>query len=58
MNSGGRIIVVIHDKDNLYPEIAEKCGFEVEGIIKRHVDRRTGRRATDFYESIFIWKKK
>lgn len=56
MDSGGRIIVVIHDKDDLYPQIADMCGFEVEGVLKSHVDRRTGRRANEFYESIFVWK--
>ncbi|MGQ9625901.1 MAG: hypothetical protein ACUVV0_03235 [Anaerolineae bacterium] len=56
MDSGSRIIIVIHDKDDLYPQIADMCGFEVEGVLKRHVDRRTGRRANEFYENIFVWK--
>jgi DNA modification methylase len=57
MPSGGRLIVVANDKQDLYPEIARLVGVEVEGIVKRHVNRRTGRRSTNFFESIFIWRK-
>lgn len=55
---GGYLIVVAGDKHNLYGEIAEALGVEVEAILQRHVNRRTGRRSTPFYESIFIWRKK
>ncbi|MCT7950374.1 site-specific DNA-methyltransferase [Ancylothrix sp. C2] len=58
MPSGSPLIVVAGDKDNLYPEIANIIGVEVESIIQRHVNRRTGRRSSDFYESIFIWRKR
>lgn len=57
MQSGERLIVVASDKYDLYGEIANLAGVEVEDVIQRHVNRRTGRRATDFFESIFIWKK-
>lgn len=57
MPSGAHLIVVAGDKHNLYEEIAQLCGVEVEAILKRHVNRRTGRRSTEFYESIFIWRK-
>jgi len=57
MPAGGRMIVVAGDRDNLYSEIAEMVGVEVEAILQRHVNRRTGRRANDFYESVFIWRK-
>jgi len=58
MKPGGRLIVIANDKENLYDEIAEIVGVEVENVLKRHVNRRTGRRASEFYESVFIWKKK
>lgn len=54
---GGRVIVVASDKFGLYEQIADASGFKVDQIIKRHVDRRTGRRFSKFYESIFIWQK-
>lgn len=57
MPTGGRIIVVAGDRHKLYDEIAEIIGVEVEGVVKRHVNRRTGRRSSEFYESIFVWRK-
>lgn len=56
MPSGGRLIVVAGDKRHLYPQIAQEIGVEVEAVVQRHVNRRTGRRSTDFYESVFIWR--
>ena len=58
MPSGGRLIVVAGDKHKLYPEIATMCNVNVEAVIQRHVNRRTGMRAGEFYESVFIWQKK
>lgn len=57
MSSGGRLIVIAGDKHNLYPEIARMVGVETEAVLHRHVNRRTGRRAGEFFESIFIWRK-
>jgi hypothetical protein len=57
MPSGGRLIVVAGDRSNLYPKIAELAGVETEAILQRHVNRRTGRRSSEFFESIFIWRK-
>ncbi len=55
--SGAPIIVVAGDRHNLYPAIREMAGLDEETILKRHVNRRTGRRSGEFYESIFIWRK-
>jgi DNA modification methylase len=57
MKTGGRLIVIAGDKDNLYEGIAEMLGVEVEAVVQRHVNRRTGRRSGEFFESIFIWRK-
>jgi len=56
MPSGGVVIVVANDRWDLYGEIAASLGVEVEAVLKRHVNRRTGRRASAFYESVFIWR--
>ena len=58
MKSGGYLIVVAHDRSNLYSEIANHIGVEVHGIVRRHVNRRTGRRAISFFETVFIWRKR
>ncbi len=57
LKPGGRLIVVAADKANLYPEIADLAGVKTEAVVNRHVNRRTGRRKGEFYESIFIWRK-
>jgi DNA modification methylase len=57
MRGGGYLIVIAGDKYNLYGEIAEQLGVIQEYVIQRHVNRRTGRRSGEFYESIFIWRK-
>jgi DNA modification methylase len=54
--SGGYIIVVAADRANLYGDILRLAGLEQEHVLRRHVNRRTGRRSTEFYESIFIWR--
>jgi len=58
MDSGKRMIIVIRDRDKVYDDIAAQCGFEVENTIRRHVNRRTGRRANEFFEEVLIWRKK
>lgn len=53
----GRIVVVAGDRANLYPEIAELANLETEAVVTRHVNRRTGRRSNEFFESVFVWRK-
>lgn len=56
MSKNGIAIVVVHDKSDLYSEIAINAGFEVKHALTRHVNRRTGRRASEFFEQIFVWQ--
>jgi hypothetical protein len=53
---GGRVVIVVNDKNDLYDYIAQQTGFAVEQRLKRHVNRRTGRRSGDFFEEVLIWK--
>ena len=57
MPVGAPLIVVAGDKHNLYEDIARVLSVEVETILERHVNRRTGRRSGEFYEKVFIWRK-
>ena len=58
MDKGKRMIIIVRDKDNLYEDIALKSGFGFEHKVQRHVNRRTGRRSTEFFEDVLIWSKK
>ncbi len=57
MPIGGRLIIIASDKYNLYNDIASSLSVEIETTLNRHVNRRTGRRSNEFYESVFIWRK-
>ena len=57
LKPGGVAVVVVHDRKKLYGGMADKLGFAEEAVIKRHVNRRTGRRSDDFYESVLVWRK-
>ena len=58
VRAGGRLIVVAGDRHGLYPDILSGAGLAHEATLKRHVNRRTGRRGSEFYESIFIYAKR
>jgi hypothetical protein len=49
-----RVVIVVNDRRDLYPEILERAGLEVETRYQRHVNRRTGRRAGEFYEDVIV----
>ena len=55
LSRGGRMVVIVNDKSGLYDEIQMRIGMTLETRLERHVNRRTGRRAGDFFESIFVW---
>lgn len=57
MPSGSPLIVIAGDRQNLYGDIAADIGVTQEAIVQRHVNRRTGRRSTEFFESVFVWRK-
>ncbi|HMX29297.1 MAG TPA: DNA methyltransferase, partial [Blastocatellia bacterium] len=52
----GVVVIVVHDKNGFYERLAPQLGFKTEEKLLRHVNRRTGRRATEFYEEILIWR--
>jgi len=57
LKKDGKVIIVVNDKYNLYPEIIEKSGLIEEDRVTREVNRRTGRRSTNFTEDIIICRK-
>jgi DNA methylase len=54
LRPGAPVLVVAGDQRDLYPRILERAGLEVEERLRRHVNRRTGRRAGEFYEDVFV----
>jgi hypothetical protein len=50
----GRVVVVVNDSRGLYGEILERAELELEIRHRRHVNRRTGRRAGEYFEEILV----
>jgi hypothetical protein len=48
------VVIVVNDSRSLYPEILRGAGLRLEERLTRHVNRRTGRRAGEFYEDVLV----
>jgi hypothetical protein len=48
------VVIVVNDSRDLYPEILRRAGLSLEERIRRHVNRRTGRRAGEFFEDVLV----
>jgi hypothetical protein len=48
------VLVVVNDRRDLYPEILERAGLQLERRHRRHVNRRTGRRAGEYFEDVLV----
>jgi hypothetical protein len=57
LSPGAPVVVVVNDRRELYPAIFESSGLRVEERLERHVNRRTGRRAGEYFESVFVATK-
>jgi DNA methylase len=50
----GGVAIVVNDRRELYDDIARRAGLRLESRIARHVNRRTGRRAGEYFEEV-LW---
>jgi DNA methylase len=51
------VLIVVNDSHDLYPTILANSGLRLDDRITRHVNRRTGRRAGEFYEDVLVCRK-
>jgi hypothetical protein len=51
---GAAVCVVVNDRRELYPEILRRAGLRLETRLERHVNRRTGLRAGEYFESVLV----
>ena len=54
VKEGARVLIVVNDSHDLYPRILQLSGLELEDRLTRHVNRRTGRRAGEFFEDVLV----
>ena len=50
----GRVILVVNDRRGLYGEVLERAGLSLQQRYQRHVNRRTGRRAGEYFEDVLV----
>jgi DNA modification methylase len=51
------VLIVVNDRRNLYPEILARAGLQLEHRLRRHVNRRTGRRAGEYFEDVLVTRR-
>jgi DNA methylase len=54
LRRGAPVCVVVNDRRDLFPEILARAGLRLDDRLERHVNRRTGRRAGEYFESILV----
>ncbi|MGN6797960.1 MAG: DNA methyltransferase [Gaiellaceae bacterium] len=57
MKPRGRVVVVVNDRRDLYPQILDGAGLVLEQRYQRHVNRRTGRRAGEYFEDVLVARR-
>ena len=57
LKDNAKVFVVVNDKDEMYPKIAQESGFVIKDIFHRPVLNRTERDNYKFTESIYYFKK-
>jgi hypothetical protein len=50
-------VIVVNDRRDLYPGILERAGLALEQRYRRHVNRRTGRRAGEYFEDVLVARR-
>lgn len=53
----GRVVIVVNDRRDLYPAILDRAGLVLEQRYRRHVNRRTGRRAGEYFEDVLVARR-
>jgi hypothetical protein len=54
LRRGSPVLIVVNDRRDLYPDILKRAGLRLEERLRRHVNRRTGLRAGEFFEDVLV----
>ena len=54
LRPGAAVVIVVNDRRELYPQILEQAGLRLDERYRRHVNRRTGRRAGEYFEDVLV----
>ena len=51
---GAPVCIVVNDRRDLFSDVLRRAGLRLEDRLERHVNRRTGRRAGEYFESVLV----
>jgi hypothetical protein len=54
LTPGAPVVIVVNDRRGLYADILDRAGLGLELRYSRHVNRRTGRRAGEYFEDVLV----
>jgi hypothetical protein len=54
LRPGAPVCIVVNDRRDLFPEILDRAELRLEQRHRRHVNRRTGRRAGEYFEDVLV----
>jgi DNA modification methylase len=54
LRPGAPLLIVVNDRRELYPEVLARAGLRLEDRYRRHVNRRTGLRAGEYFEDVLV----
>jgi DNA methylase len=54
LEPGAPVCVVVNDRRDLYGEVLQRAGLRLVDRLERHVNRRTGRRGGEYFESVIV----
>jgi hypothetical protein len=54
LGPGAPVCNVVNDRRDLYPEILRRAGLRLDDRLERHVNRRTGLRSGEYFESVLV----
>ncbi len=54
LRNEGALLIVVNDRRELYHEVLARAGLRLDGRYRRHVNRRTGRRAGEYFEDVLV----
>ncbi len=57
VDDDGPVVIVVNDRRELYPEVLARAGLRLDARYRRHVNRRTGRRAGEFFEEVLVTRR-
>jgi hypothetical protein len=57
LRPGAPLLVVVNDRRELYPDVLERAGLRLDGRYRRHVNRRTGLRAGEYFEDVLVARR-